>query len=92
MKLRWMQRYYGLSMPTPLCNNEPCTKHSIGMWETEDHRALDLCEACRVALGAPPMIEGIEYAPTMTVALGYRWSKAEGRAVRDENPKQAPAR
>lgn len=65
MKLTWIQRYYGASRLAPPCEYiDRCGNRAIGLWQDEDGHAHDLCQSHAEAQSAPPMEEGICYAPT----------------------------
>lgn len=65
-RLRWIQRYYGGSakLPPPMC--EFLDQRAVGMWVDPDGHAHDLCATHATRFNAPPMEEGICYAPTHT--------------------------
>jgi hypothetical protein len=65
MKLRWIQRYSGDRLSSPPCEHiDQCGHRAIGMWVDPAGHAHDFCEIHAGIANAPPMIEGVWYAPT----------------------------
>jgi len=63
--LRWIQRYFSKGLTAPPCERiEACRRRAVGMWVDADGHAHDFCELHADLYSAPPMEEGIVYAPT----------------------------
>jgi hypothetical protein len=82
MKLQFVQQFgkdCWMQLPA-MCNQQGCSKRSHGTWQDDEHNVFYLCEEHRIALNAPPITPGVEYAPTMALMSG--WAMRNGKPTR----------